>query len=107
MIPCVIFICEYIARETAIPMFPCFFIMPIFLSFIMGLLSPTQEKFDYVMAVIMPLSLFCCMFIAGFLDKDDLETMFNIDEAFETALQPFCLIEYCCMSFSTLLSSKI
>ena len=105
MIPVVLLIGEYIDNAITIPIFPYFIIMPIFLSFIMGIMSSTHNKFDYIMTVIMPLSLFCFMFIGGFFDKSDLGTMFHLDRAFKTALQPICLIEYCCMAIFTFLSS--
>ena len=105
IIPVALLLCEYIDNVAAIPMFPYFIIIPIFLSFIMGILSSTRNKFDYIMTVIMPLSLFCFMFIGGFFDKSDLDTMFHLDRAFKTAFQPICLIEYCCMAISTFISS--
>lgn len=57
-----------------------------------GSLSTAKTKFDYIMTAMMPLSFFLTMFVAGFLDKDDLETRFNLDRAFETAFQPYVLI---------------
>ena len=105
MILAMLLIGEYIDNATTIPMFPYFIITPIFLSFIMGILSSTHNKFDYIITVIMPLSLFCFMFIGGFFDKSDLGTMFHLDRAFKTAIQPICLIEYCCMAISAFISS--
>ena len=105
IIPVVLLSCEYIDNVTTIPMFPWFIIIPIFISCIMGILSSTHNKFDYIMTVLMPLSLFCFMFIGGFFDKSDLETMFHLDRAFEVALQPICLIEYFCITIATFLSS--
>ncbi len=105
LIPVMLLIGEYIDNAIKIPIFPYFIIMPISLSFIVGIISFTQNKFDYIMAVIMPLSLFCVMFVGGFFDKSDLGTIFHLDRAFKTALQPICLIEYCCMAITTFLSS--
>ncbi len=105
MIPSVLLIGEYIDNLTTIPMFLYFIITPIFLSCIMGILSPTHYKFDYIITVIMPLSLLCFMFIGGFFDKSDLGTMFHLDRALATALNPICLLEYFCMTISTFLLS--
>ena len=105
IIPITILLCEHIDNSTTISMSLFGIIAPILLSFIMGILSPTHNKFDYILTVIMPLSLFCFMFIGGFFDKSDLGTMFHLDRAFKTALQPTCLIEYCCMAISAFLLS--
>lgn len=105
MIPSVLLIGECIDNVTNISMFPYFIIIPIFLSCIMGILSPTHSKFDYIITIIMPLSLFCFMLIGGFFDKSDLGTRFHLDRALETALNPICLLEYFCMTISTFLLS--
>ncbi len=106
MVPATLFLGDFIVRATKISMFfPYFFIVPILLSFIIGIFTPTHKKFDSFMAVMMPLSLFCFMFIVGYLDEDDLVERFQLDRAFETALQVGCLIEYCCMAIVAFLSS--
>lgn len=105
IIPSVLLIGEYIDNLIAIPMFPYFIIIPIFLSCIMGILSPTHYKFDYIITVIMPLSLFCFMLVGGFFDKSDLGTRFHLDRALVTALNPICLLEYFCMTISAFLLS--
>ena len=105
MIPAVLLIVEHIDNLINIPLILYFIIISIFLSCIMGILSPTHYKFDYILTVIMPLSLFCFMFIYGFLDKNDLGSSCHLDRAFKAALQPTCLIVYCCMAISAFLSS--
>ena len=105
MIPSVLLLIEHIDNLINIPLFLYFIIIPVFLSCIMGILSPTHYKFDYIITGIMPMSLFCLMFIGGFFDKSDLGSRFHLDRAFKTALQPTCLIVYCCMAISTFLSS--
>lgn len=106
LIPAVMLLCEYIDNTNAIPMSPFFCIITlIFISFIMGILSHSNNNFDYVMSAIMPLSLFCFMFIIGLISKSDLGTRFHLSRAFSTAFQPVCLIEYCCMAISAFLSS--
>ena len=106
MVPAALFLGDFIVRATKISMFyPYFLIVPILLSFIIGIFTPTRKRFDYFMAVMMPLSLFCFMFIVGYLDETDLVERFQLDRAFETALQIGCLIEYCCMTIVVFLSS--
>ena len=105
MIPSVLLLIEHIDNLINIPLFLYFIIIPVFLSCIMGILSPTHYKFDYIITGIMPMSLFCLMFIGGFLDKSDLGSRFHLSRAFKTALQPTCLIVYCCMAISAFLSS--
>lgn len=108
MIPSILLIGEYIDNLINIPLLLYllyFIIIPVFLSCIMGILSPTHYKFDYIITGIMPMSLFCLMFIGGFLDKSDLGSRFHLDRAFKTALQPTCLIVYCCMATSAFISS--
>ena len=106
IIPTCLLICEYIDNSTTISMSLFFVVTPILLSFIMGILSSTHNKFDYIMTVIMPLSSFCFMFVGGFFDKSDLGVRFRLDRDFKTALQPACLIVYCCMAISVFLSSQ-
>ena len=72
---------------------------------VIGNLSPTHKKFDYVMTVIMPLAFFCFMFISGFLDKDDLERRFNLDRAFLCVSQSWALRAYFVMALTTFLAS--
>lgn len=106
LIPAVLLLCEYIDNTNTIPMSPFFCIITlIFISFIMGTLSHTNNNFDYIMSAIMPLSLFCFMFITGFFIKSDLGTRFHLNRAFKIAFQPWCLVAYCCMAISTFLSS--
>lgn len=106
VIPAAMFLGDFIVHATKISVFfPYFLIMPTLLSFMIGLLSSTRHKFDYIMAVLMPLSLFCFMFIVGFLDESDLVERFQPDRAFEVALQPWCLVVYCCMAIAVFLSS--
>lgn len=63
-------------------------------------LSPSDRPFDLIITIIIPLSLICTMLIAGFLDKDDMETRFHIDRALEAAFQPLYL-QLCLISLLT------
>lgn len=71
----------------------------------MGIFSPDDKKFDYLITIITPLSYLCLMLIAGFLDKNDMGTRFIIDRALSCAFQPMCLIVYFIMGLTTFLSS--
>ena len=62
--------------------------------------SPSDRLFDLIITIIIPLSLICTMLIAGFLDKDDMETIFHIDRALEAAFQPLYL-QLCLISLLT------
>ena len=71
-------------------------------SAIFGFLSPSNKSMDYLLALIMPLSLFCFMFVVGFLDKDDMGGRFHIYKAVDAAFQPIVLILYFAMAIITL-----
>lgn len=71
----------------------------------MGLFSATRRTFDYLLTALVPLSLFCCMFVGGFLDKNDLETRFHLYKAVKTAFQPTVLPLYLLMAITTFVSS--
>ncbi len=71
----------------------------------MGFFSTTYRTFDYLLTIIMPISLFCCMFVGGFLDKSDLETRFHLYKAVNTAFQPIVLQLYFLMAITTFLAS--
>lgn len=74
-------------------------------SAIFGFFSPSKNKIDYLITLTMPISLFCFMFVAGFLSKSDLETRFHIDIAANAAFQPICLILYLAMAIMALVAS--
>ena len=79
--------------------------MLLLFSVAMGFFSTTHRTFDYSLTAIMPLSLFCCMFVAGFLDKNDLETRFHLYKAVNAAFQPIALQLYFLMAIATFLAS--
>ena len=74
-------------------------------SAVFGFLSPSKKSVDYLLALIMPLSLFCFMFVVGFLDKDDMGGRFHIYKAVDAAFQPIVLILYFAMAIITLVAS--
>lgn len=106
LIPVVMIFYEYIDNTSKISMSPYICIITlIFISMIMGNLSHTQKRFDYVLSAVMPISLFCFAFIIGFLSKCDLETRFHLDKAFKTAFQHEFIVAYCCMAIFSFLCS--
>ncbi len=106
LVPTLMLLCEHLQNTNVLSnLFLYSVIILALLSAIMGNLSPTNKKFDYLMAVIMPLSLFCLMFIGGFLDKSDLGSRFQLDRGIKTALQVPALILYGIMGLITFLSS--
>ena len=82
-----------------------FFAELFIISVIIGNLSPTHRRFDYIMTIIMPLSLFISMFIGGFIDETDLGGRFYMYRAFEVAFQPLALMLYFMMGLTTFFAS--
>lgn len=106
IIPTLMLLCELLDNLELLRMSPYILCTLLLLaSAVFGFFSSTDRTFDYLMTAIMPLSLFCLMFIAGFLDKDDMGTRFHLDEAIETAFQPIAFILYFLMAFVTLWAS--
>ena len=94
-VPLLSLLCEVLDNMNLLPMSP-YILSAIFLLFsgAMAFFSPSSKTFDYLLTTIMPLSLFCCMFAAGFLDKSDLETRFHLYKAVNAAFQPIALQLY-------------
>ena len=67
-------------------------------SAVFGFLSPSNKSMDYLLTLIMPLSLFCTMFVCGFISKSDLGSRFHIYRAVDVAVQPIALILYFAMA---------
>ena len=104
--PILMLSCELLDNMELLKMSP--YVLGLFLaisSAIFGFLSPSDKTADYLITLIMPLSLFCFMFVAGFLSKSDLETRFHIDTALDAAFQPIALILYAAMAIITLVAS--
>ena len=106
IVPMALLLCEFLTYVNIINQSPYVIGITLFVvSVIIGNLSPEQRTFDYIMTVLMPLSLLCTMFIVGFLDKDDMETRFHFYKAFKAAFQTFALQYYFMMAVSTFLAS--
>ena len=105
-IPLLLLLCEVIDGMNILRMFPYIpGVLLLLFSATIGFFSTTHRTFDYLLTAIMPLSLFCCMFVVGFLDKCDLDCRFHLYKAVNAAFQPFALQLYFLMAIATFLVS--
>ena len=105
-VPLLLLLCEVLDNMNLLQMSPYILgAMLLLFSVAMGFFSTTRRIFDYLLTAIMPLSLFCCMFVVGFLDKSDLETRFHLYKAVNAAFQPVALLLYLLMAIVTFLAS--
>lgn len=105
-VPLLLLLCEVLDTMKLVQMSPHILGAVLLLfSAAMGSFSATNRTFDYLLTAIMPLSLFCCMFAVGFLDKCDLETRFHLYKAVNAASQPVVLLLYLLMAIVTFLAS--
>ena len=105
-VPLLLLLCEVLDNMKLLQMSPYILGAVLLLfSVAMGFFSTTHRTFDYLLTAIMPLSLFCCMFVAGFLDKSDLETRFHLYRAVNVAFQSSALLLYFLMAIVTFLAS--
>lgn len=105
-VPLLLGLCEVLDNGKVLPMSPYILSALLLLfSVAMGFFSTTHRTFDYLLTALVPLSLFCCMFVGGFLDKSDLETRFHLYKAVKTAFQPIVLQLYLLMAITTFVSS--
>ncbi len=106
VVPLLMLFCEVLDNTELLTMSP--YIMGaslVLASAAFGFLSPSDRIVDCLISLIMPLSLFCFMFVAGFFSKSDLETRFHLSEAVDVALQPIALLLYVAMAMITLVAS--
>ncbi len=75
------------------------------LSAIIGSLSLFQQKFDYIIAILLPVSFFCFMFAVGFFDKSEFHSGHDLKRGIETAFQTPALIAYLIISVTALVTS--
>ena len=105
-VPLLLLLCEVLDNMKLLQMSPCILGAVLLLfSVALGFFSTTHRTFDYLLTAIMPISLFCCMFVGGFLDKSDLETRFHLYRAVNVAFQPIALLLYFLMAIVTFLAS--
>ena len=105
-VPLLLLLCEVLDNMNLLPMSP-YILGAILLLFsgVMAFFSTTSKTFDYLLTSIMPLSLFFCMFVGGFLSKSDLETRFHLYKAVDVAFQPIALLLYFLMAIVVFLTS--
>ena len=106
IVPCSCLLSEFLNKRDVLNMNPYIFFAELFIiSAIIGNLTPTHRRFDYIMTIIMPLSLFIAMFIGGFIDETDLGGRFYMYRAFEVAFQPLALMIYFMMGLTAFFAS--
>ena len=105
-VPLLLLLCEVLDNMNLLPMSP-YILSAIFLLFsgAMAFFSPSSKTFDYLLTLIMPLSLFLCMFVVGFLGESDLGTRFHLYKAVDAAFQPIALLLYFLMAIVAFLTS--
>ena len=99
VVPAVMLLCELLDNLELLNM--SFYLLAALLllsSALFGFFSPSRRSVDAWITLAMPLSLFCFMFVLGFLSKDDLETRFHLYLAVHASLQPFSLFLYAVMA---------
>ena len=105
-VPLLSLLCVVLDNMNLLPMSP-YILSAIFLLFsgAMAFFSPSSKTFDYLLTLIMPLSLFLCMFVVGFLGESDLGTRFHLYKAVDAAFQPIALLLYFLMAIVAFLTS--
>ena len=105
-VPLLSLLCVVLDNMNLLPMSP-YILSAILLLFsgAMAFFSPSSKTFDYLLTLIMPLSLFLCMFVVGFLGESDLGTRFHLYKAVDAAFQPIALLLYFLMAIVVFLTS--
>ena len=105
-VPMLLLLCDHLINLEIINMYPITLsLILIFGGVVVGNLSMSSKKFDYIMTTLMPLSFFCWMFIIGYFTADDLETRFNFRIAFELVSYPWTLSTCSIMLLTTFVAS--
>ena len=105
-IPALLLLLELFDNSGIIEMSP--YVMAAFLMVacaVFGFFSSSERFSDYLLTLILPLSLFCFTFIGGFLDENDIGVRFSLGRAVQVSFQPFFLLMYACMAAVTFLTS--
>ena len=105
-VPLLLLLCEVLDNMNLLPMSP-YILSAILLLFsgAMAFFSPSSKTFDYLLTLIIPLSLFLCMFVFGFFGESDLGTRFHLYKAVDAAFQPIALLLYFLMAIVAFLTS--
>lgn len=105
-VPILLLLCDVLHNKKLFQMNPYILSAVLLLfSVAMGFFSTTNKTFDYLLTVIMPISLFCFMFVGGFLSSSDVYNRFNLYKAVKTAFQPIVLQLYFLIAITTFLAS--
>lgn len=105
-VPLLLLICDELDNTELFPMTPCTITsLLLIFSVVVGFSSTTHRMFDYLLVAIMPLSLFCFMFVGGFLSLSDVYNRFNLYKAVKTAFLPIALQLYFLMAITTFFAS--
>ena len=106
-VPTLMLLCDFLDNINMIHMSPYILVVVLTLCCIaVGIFSPADKNFDYIITMIMPVSFFGIMFIGGFLDRGcSGKPELSFIDAFDTAFQPWCIIVYCIMAVITFLAS--
>ena len=106
IIPVAMLLCGLLDYMELLQMTPYkMMIVLLVVSIVAGIGSPSHRRFDYLLTVIMPASMFGFMFVVGFLDKSDLETRFHLYKAVKASVQPFCVFLYALIALTTFWTS--
>lgn len=105
-VPLLLLICDELDNTELFPMTPCTITsLLLIFSVVVGFSSTTHRMFDYLLVAIMPISLFCFMFVGGFLSLSDVYNRFNLYKAVKTAFLPIALQLYFLMAITTFFAS--
>ena len=106
VVPAIMLFCELLDNTELLKMNPYILgALLVLSSALFGFFSPSDRSVDYLITLVMPLSLFGFMFVAGFLSKSDLETRFHLSEAVGTSFQPISLFFYAVMAIIAFVAS--
>lgn len=104
-VPLLMISCELLDNAELLQMSPYIMgMILVLISALFGYFSPSKKNIDYLITLIVPLSLFCFMLVGGFFSMD-LGTRFHLYIAIDVAFQPMALILYFVMAIITLVSS--
>ena len=107
VIPLVTLIVDFLDEVGLINMTPLSFVIILALiGIVIGNLSSASKKFDYIIALLVPIAFFVLMFVLGLFETacDD-EPLLSVRIAFETAIQPWAIVNYIIMAVATFFAS--
>ena len=107
VIPFVTLIVDFLDEVGLINMTPLpFVIILALIGIVIGNLSSSSKKFDYIIALLVPIAFFALMFVLGLFETNcDNEPLFSVRIAFETAIQSWAIVNYIVMAVATFFAS--